>query len=99
MLFSALLFSIRERKEDTDRCFEPLRQTLGLLRRYEAAFHRSNESLLDLIALLEKIPADWTTLKRKASSTRDKLSAMQLGEAEKVRSQIIAFQTKVHRSM
>eukprot|EP00698_Gefionella_okellyi_P021190 TRINITY_DN679_c0_g2_i1.p1 TRINITY_DN679_c0_g2~~TRINITY_DN679_c0_g2_i1.p1 ORF type:complete len:4462 (-),score=1316.63 TRINITY_DN679_c0_g2_i1:16-13401(-) len=84
------LATVRERQDRYDQMFEPLRQSAALLRKYEVDIHKGAQAM-GIVQTLDAAPGTWTALKRKAVAIREKYSAMQSTEADKVRAHVLTF--------
>eukprot|EP00232_Nephroselmis_pyriformis_P019075 CAMPEP_0182900652 /NCGR_PEP_ID=MMETSP0034_2-20130328/28990_1 /TAXON_ID=156128 /ORGANISM="Nephroselmis pyriformis, Strain CCMP717" /LENGTH=4527 /DNA_ID=CAMNT_0025034901 /DNA_START=131 /DNA_END=13711 /DNA_ORIENTATION=+ len=70
---------IRKRADRTDNMFDPLRQTVTLLKKYGIALPDQ------VLKNLEEAPMMWASVKKKMFTVREKLSNLQQAEAKAIR--------------
>ena len=82
---------VRKREVKTDAMFEPLMETVALLKTYGISVTE------DVLRQLEEAPLAWSGMKKKVLNVREKLSLMQQSEARKIRETSDAFGVKVEK--
>ena len=85
----ACIRDVRQRTEFTDGMFEPLRNTVALLKKWDI------EVTEETLKGLEEAPMTWSNLKKQTFATKEKLTPLQNAEAEKVKVQVDAFSKEV----
>ena len=80
---------VRTRTEETDGMFEPLRNTVQLLKKWNIDV--SEETLKGL----EEAPMTWSNLKKQTFAVKEVLTPLQNAEAEKVKKQVDEFNKEV----
>ena len=94
MLYEVMAFmrDVRKRQDKTDAMFDPLVQTVALLKTYGI-------NLQDVVLKqLEEAPLAWSALKKKMLNVREKLSSMQQLEARKIRDSSDALAQRLRTS-
>ncbi|BFZ02963.1 hypothetical protein BsWGS_06002 [Bradybaena similaris] len=79
------LFAVRERQQTTDEMFEPLKQTIELLKTY-------NQEMPDEVhAQLHELPEQWTNTKKIAITVKQQVAPLQANEVTNIRRKSAAF--------
>ncbi|KAM9209454.1 dynein axonemal heavy chain 9 [Dugong dugon] len=79
------LMALKERQSSTDEMFEPLKQTIELLKTYE-------QELPDTIyKQLEELPEKWNNIKKMAITVRQQVAPLQANEVTLLRQRCAAF--------
>eukprot|EP01028_Stygiella_incarcerata_P003513 TRINITY_DN1708_c0_g1_i1.p1 TRINITY_DN1708_c0_g1~~TRINITY_DN1708_c0_g1_i1.p1 ORF type:complete len:4499 (-),score=1316.34 TRINITY_DN1708_c0_g1_i1:2775-16271(-) len=73
-----LLLEVRSRTEETDSMFDPLKETVALLKRYGRAVDD------DILQSLENLPEKWSNVKKLCVATKEKLASLQVDEVKRV---------------
>ena len=80
---------VRTRTESTDAMFEPLRNSVALLKKWNIPV--TEETLLGL----EESPGLWAEVKKQNFNTLERLNPLQNAEASKIKMDVEAFNTEV----
>uniref|UniRef100_T1IU37 Dynein beta chain, ciliary n=1 Tax=Strigamia maritima TaxID=126957 RepID=T1IU37_STRMM len=84
------LLEIKDRLEETDKMFEPIKQMIELLRTY-------NEEMPEEIhQLLQELPEKWANTKRVALSVKQFVAPLQATEVANIRKKATAFDLNQH---
>ncbi|XP_049715502.1 dynein axonemal heavy chain 9 isoform X3 [Elephas maximus indicus] len=79
------LMALKERQSSTDEMFEPLKQTIELLKTYE-------QELPDTVyKQLEELPEKWNNIKKLAITVRQQVAPLQANEVTLLRQRCTAF--------
>ncbi|CAG5123286.1 unnamed protein product, partial [Candidula unifasciata] len=81
------LFAVRERQQSTDEMFEPLKQTIELLKTY------NQEMPEEVHAQLQELPEQWTNTKKIAITVKQQVAPLQANEVTNIRRKSAAFDT------
>eukprot|EP00163_Fabomonas_tropica_P009916 TRINITY_DN1985_c0_g1_i1.p1 TRINITY_DN1985_c0_g1~~TRINITY_DN1985_c0_g1_i1.p1 ORF type:complete len:4225 (-),score=1474.45 TRINITY_DN1985_c0_g1_i1:598-13272(-) len=82
----------RNRETATDDMFEPLRDTVHLLRKHDASVPE------DSVKKLEQLPILWSDLKKLCQSTKEKLNNLQNQQVDRIRDSCTDFARKVKQT-
>ncbi|KAF7658249.1 hypothetical protein LDENG_00015570 [Lucifuga dentata] len=82
------LLAVRDRQTSTDRMFEPFRDIITLLERYEVSIPDQVHSQL------EELPEKWSGAKKLALKVRHEVAPMQNAEVMVLRRRCMAFEVK-----
>ncbi|KAA8584116.1 hypothetical protein FQN60_015324, partial [Etheostoma spectabile] len=86
----AHLMAVKERQSSTDAMFEPLQQTIGLLKLYE-------QELPDVVyKQLEVLPEKWNNVKKQAVLVKQQVAPLQAIEVASLRRKCAAFDVEQH---
>ncbi|XP_062234716.1 dynein axonemal heavy chain 9-like [Platichthys flesus] len=84
------LLAVKERQKTTDAMFEPLQETITLLKVYE-------QELPDVVyKQLEELPDKWNTVRKQAVSAKQQVAPLQLREVSSLRSKVASFDVEQH---
>ncbi|XP_060774018.1 dynein axonemal heavy chain 11 [Neoarius graeffei] len=84
------LMAIRDRQQNTEQQFKPLKSTSDLLKTY-------SQQLPDHVyALLEELPDKWRNLKKLAFAVKHEVAPLQANEVAIVRRKCVRFEIKQH---
>ncbi|XP_061561508.1 dynein heavy chain 9, axonemal isoform X3 [Phycodurus eques] len=84
------LLAVKERQHTTDIIFEPLQQTIALLKDYE-------QELPDVVhKQLEELPEKWSNLKKKAMLVKHQVAPLQAMEVASLRRKCASFEVEQH---
>jgi dynein heavy chain len=86
----AHLLAIKDRLPTTDNMFEPIKQTIELLKTY------SQEMSDDIHQLLEELPEKWNTVKKQSVSMKQTIAPLQANEVNLLRRKLATFDVKQH---
>ncbi|XP_032287636.1 dynein heavy chain 9, axonemal [Phoca vitulina] len=79
------LMAVKERQSSTDEMFEPLKQTIELLKTYE-------QELPEMVfKQLEELPEKWNNVKKMAVTVRQQVAPLQVNEVAVLRQRCSAF--------
>uniref|UniRef100_A0A8C0JJH6 Dynein axonemal heavy chain 9 n=2 Tax=Canis lupus dingo TaxID=286419 RepID=A0A8C0JJH6_CANLU len=82
------LMALKERQSSTDEMFEPLKQTIELLKTYE-------QELPEMVfKQLEELPEKWSNAKKVAVTVRQQVAPLQANEVAVLRQRCSAFDIK-----
>nr|XP_030717250.1 dynein heavy chain 9, axonemal isoform X1 [Globicephala melas] len=82
------LMAVKERQSSTDEMFEPLKQTIELLKTY------GQELPETLFRQLEELPEKWNNIKKMAVTVRQQVAPLQANEATLLRQRCAAFEAE-----
>ncbi|KAB1264840.1 Dynein heavy chain 9; axonemal, partial [Camelus dromedarius] len=80
------LVAVKERQSSTDEMFEPLKQTIELLRTYEQELPET------VFKQLEELPEKWNTMKKMAITVRQQVAPLQANEVGVLRQRCTALE-------
>ncbi|XP_024861684.2 dynein heavy chain 9, axonemal isoform X1 [Kryptolebias marmoratus] len=84
------LMAVKERQNTTDTMFEPLQQTIALLKMYE-------QELPEVVyKQLEKLPEKWNNVKKRALSAKQQVAPLQAIEVASLRQRCASFDVEQH---
>ncbi|KAM7382161.1 hypothetical protein PAMA_012837 [Pampus argenteus] len=84
------LLAVKERQNTTDAMFEPLQQTIALLKVYE-------QELPDVVyKQLEALPEKWTNVKKQAVLVKQQVAPLQAIEVASLRRKCASFDVEQH---
>ncbi|XP_056152723.1 LOW QUALITY PROTEIN: dynein heavy chain 9, axonemal [Lampris incognitus] len=82
------LLAVKERQSTTDAMFEPLQQTIALLKEYE-------QELPDMVyKQLEDLPEKWTNVKKLAVVVKQQVAPLQASEVASLRRRCASFEVE-----
>uniref|UniRef100_A0A8C3IZN2 DYH9 protein n=1 Tax=Chrysemys picta bellii TaxID=8478 RepID=A0A8C3IZN2_CHRPI len=79
------LMAVKERQSSTDEMFEPLKQTIELLKIYE------QELTDEVYKQLEELPEKWNNIKKLAITVKQQVASLQANEVTVIRKNCAAF--------
>ncbi|XP_008853923.1 dynein heavy chain 9, axonemal [Nannospalax galili] len=79
------LVALKERQSSTDEMFEPLKQTIELLKTYEQELPEA------VFKQLEELPEKWNNMKKMAITVRQEVAPLQANEVALLRRRCTAF--------
>ncbi|XP_058532038.1 dynein axonemal heavy chain 9 isoform X2 [Ochotona princeps] len=82
------LVALKERQSGTDEMFEPLKQTIELLKTYEQELPET------VFSQLEELPEKWNNLKKMAITVRQQVAPLQANEVAVLRQKCTAFDSE-----
>ncbi|NWY63744.1 DYH9 protein, partial [Erithacus rubecula] len=82
------LLAVKERHSATDAMFEPLKETIELLRAYE------QELPEEVHQQLEELPEQWSQVKKLAEAVRQQVAPLQAGQVSALRQRCAAFDAR-----
>ncbi|XP_045020772.1 dynein axonemal heavy chain 9 isoform X1 [Bubalus bubalis] len=82
------LMALKERQSSTDEMFEPLKQTIELLKTY------GQELPETVFEQLEELPEKWNNLKKTAVTVRQQVAPLQANEVTLLRQRCAAFEAE-----
>ncbi|XP_057629488.1 dynein axonemal heavy chain 9 isoform X4 [Chionomys nivalis] len=82
------LVTLKERQSSTDDMFEPLKQTIELLKSYEQELPEA------VFKQLEELPEQWENTKKMATTVRQQVAPLQANEVALLRQRCTAFDTQ-----
>ncbi|XP_037664377.1 dynein heavy chain 9, axonemal isoform X3 [Choloepus didactylus] len=85
------LLALKERQSSTDEMFEPLKQTLELLKAYEQELPET------VFKQLEELPEKWNNIKKTAITVRQQVAPLQANEVTLLRQRCTAFDGEQQR--
>ncbi|NXF34813.1 DYH9 protein, partial [Nyctibius bracteatus] len=85
------LLAVKERHSVTDAMFEPLKQTIELLKMYEQQLPE------EVYEQLEELPEKWNNLKKLAIAVKQHVAPLQANEMTVLRQSCAAFDVEQHR--
>ncbi|KAK2511001.1 hypothetical protein Q9966_016755 [Columba livia] len=85
------LLAVKERHSVTDAMFEPLKQTVELLKTYE------QELPEEVYKQLEELPEKWNNIKKLAIAVKQHVAPLQANEMTVLRKSCAAFDVEQHR--
>ncbi|KAM4623876.1 dynein axonemal heavy chain 9 isoform 1-T1 [Polymixia lowei] len=84
------LLAVKDRQSTTDAMFEPLQQTIALLKVYE-------QELPDVVyKQLEELPEKWTNVKKQAVLVKQQVGPLQASEVASLRRKCASFDVEQH---
>ncbi|XP_037547527.1 dynein heavy chain 9, axonemal [Nematolebias whitei] len=84
------LMAVKERQDTTDIMFEPLQQTIALLKMYE-------QELPEVVyKQLEELPEKWNNVKKRALSAKQQVAPLQAIEVASLRRKCASFDVEQH---
>ncbi|KAM4673740.1 dynein axonemal heavy chain 9 [Amazona ochrocephala] len=85
------LLAVKERQSATDAMFEPLKQTIELLKTYEQQLPE------EVYKQLEELPEKWSHTKKVAQAVKQHVAPLQASEGAALRRRCAAFEGRQHR--
>ena len=85
------LLAVRDRQAATDTMFEPLKQTIELLKVYD------QEMSDDVHQLLQELPEQWNSVKKQAVVVKQDVAPLQTTEANNIRRKANSFDVSVSK--
>ncbi|GAB1599188.1 dynein beta chain, ciliary [Argonauta hians] len=85
------LGAVRERQAATDEMFEPLKQTIELLKTY------NQEMPEEVHTQLEELPERWNNTKKIAITVKQQVAPLQASEVNNIRRKTAAFDVEQHK--
>ncbi|KAM6343872.1 dynein axonemal heavy chain 9 isoform 1-T1 [Alca torda] len=85
------LLAVKERHSVTDAMFEPLKQTIELLKTYEQQLPE------EVYRQLEELPEKWNNIKKLAIAVKQHVAPLQANEMTVLRKSLAAFDVEQHR--
>uniref|UniRef100_A0A8C2YH93 Dynein axonemal heavy chain 9 n=1 Tax=Coturnix japonica TaxID=93934 RepID=A0A8C2YH93_COTJA len=85
------LMAVKERQSVTDAMFEPLKQTVELLKAYEQQLPE------EVHKQLEELPEKWNNVKKQAIAVKQHVAPLQANEMAALRRSCAAFDAEQHR--
>uniref|UniRef100_A0A8C8ZVZ0 Dynein axonemal heavy chain 9 n=1 Tax=Prolemur simus TaxID=1328070 RepID=A0A8C8ZVZ0_PROSS len=82
------LMAVKERQSSTDEMFEPLQQTIELLKTYEQEWPDT------VFKQLEELPEKWNNIKKMAIEVRQQVAPLQANEVTVLRQRCTAFEAE-----
>ncbi|XP_059524579.1 dynein axonemal heavy chain 9 [Myotis daubentonii] len=82
------LMALKERQSSTDEMFEPLKQTIELLKTYEQELPET------VFKQLEELPEKWNNIKKLAITVRQHVAPLQASEVALLRQRCTAFEAE-----
>ncbi|XP_047613273.1 dynein axonemal heavy chain 9 isoform X3 [Phacochoerus africanus] len=79
------LMALKERQSNTDEMFEPLKQTIELLKTYDQELPET------VFKQLEELPEKWSNIKKMAVTVRQQVAPLQANEVTLLRQRCSAF--------
>uniref|UniRef100_A0A8D1UT24 AAA+ ATPase domain-containing protein n=1 Tax=Sus scrofa TaxID=9823 RepID=A0A8D1UT24_PIG len=79
------LMALKERQSSTDEMFEPLKQTIELLKTYDQELPET------VFKQLEELPEKWSSIKKMAVTVRQQVAPLQANEVTLLRQRCSAF--------
>ncbi|KAM9424094.1 dynein axonemal heavy chain 9 isoform 2-T2 [Pholidichthys leucotaenia] len=84
------LLAVKERQNSTDTMFEPLQQTIALLKVYE-------QELPDVVyKQLEELPEKWNNVKKQTTLVKQQVAPLQAAEVTSLRRKCASFDVEQH---
>ncbi|XP_064623162.1 dynein beta chain, ciliary-like [Lineus longissimus] len=84
------LMAVKERQSTTDEMFEPLKQTIELLKTYE------QEMPEEVHLQLQELPEQWNNTKKISITTKQSVAPLQANEVSNIRKKSATFDVKQH---
>ncbi|CAH1795230.1 unnamed protein product [Owenia fusiformis] len=84
------LMAVKERQASTDEMFEPLKQTIELLRQYE------QELPDDVHQQLQELPEQWNNTKKIHITVKQQVAPLQANEVNNIRRKCASFDVQQH---
>ncbi|OXU27164.1 hypothetical protein TSAR_014516 [Trichomalopsis sarcophagae] len=83
------LMKVKERQPITDEMFQPLQETIELLKFYDQDIPE------EVNVLLQELPDQWANTKKLAVTVKQQVAPLQAGEVSRIRGRISAFDTTI----
>ncbi|KAK0086060.1 hypothetical protein PV325_003945 [Microctonus aethiopoides] len=83
------LMQVKERQPTTDEMFQPLQETIELLKFYDQDIPE------EVNVLLQELPEQWANTKKLAVLVKQQVAPLQAGEVSRIRGRISAFDTTI----
>ncbi|XP_066581161.1 dynein beta chain, ciliary [Prorops nasuta] len=83
------LMQVKERQPTTDEMFQPLQETIELLKFYDQDISE------EVNVLLQELPEQWANTKKLALMVKQQVAPLQAGEVSRIRGRISAFDTTI----
>ncbi|XP_043471037.1 dynein beta chain, ciliary [Leptopilina heterotoma] len=83
------LMQVKERQPTTDEMFQPLQETVELLKFYDQDIPE------EVNVLLQELPDQWANTKKLAQMVKQQVAPLQAGEVSRIRGRISAFDTTI----
>ncbi|XP_046594204.1 dynein beta chain, ciliary [Neodiprion lecontei] len=83
------LMQVKERQPTTDEMFQPLQETVELLKFYDQDIPE------EVNVLLQELPEQWANTKKLALVVKQQVAPLQAGEVSRIRGRISAFDTTI----
>ncbi|XP_061390860.1 dynein beta chain, ciliary isoform X1 [Musca vetustissima] len=87
----AYLMQVKERAVKTDEMFEPMQETIQLLKYYDMDIPE------EVNVLLQELPEQWANTKKIASTVKQQVSPLQATEVVSIRNKVAAFEIYVQQ--
>lgn len=87
------LLAVRDRQAATDVMFEPLKQTIDLLKTYE------QEMSDEVHQRLQELPEQWNVIKKQAVVMKQNVAPLQANEVNILRRKIASFDVRHHLTL
>ena len=85
------LVAVKDRQSTTDDMFEPLKQTIELLKTYD------QEMPEEVHIQLQELPEQWTNTKKIAITTKQQVAPLQANEVANIRKKSAGFDVSQHK--
>jgi len=85
----AYLMQVKERAAKTDEMFEPMQETIQLLKYYDMDIPE------EVNVLLQELPEQWANTKKIASTVKQQVSPLQATEVVSIRNKIALFESHI----
>ncbi|XP_013068368.2 dynein beta chain, ciliary [Biomphalaria glabrata] len=85
------LFAVRERQQTTDEMFEPLKQTIELLKTYD------QEMPDEVHVQLQELPEQWNNTKKIAITVKQQVAPLQANEVTNIRKKSASFDVNQYK--
>lgn len=85
----AYLMQVKERAANTDEMFEPLQETIQLLKYYDMDIPE------EVNVLLQELPEQWANTKKIATTVKQQVSPLQATEVVSIRNKITLFEAHI----
>ncbi|KAK6170907.1 hypothetical protein SNE40_019193 [Patella caerulea] len=85
------LFAVKERQSTTDEMFEPLKQTIELLKTYD------QEMPEEVHLQLQELPEQWNNTKKIAITVKQQMAPLQANEVANIRRKSASFDVEQHK--
>ncbi|XP_067615922.1 dynein beta chain, ciliary [Eurosta solidaginis] len=86
----AYLMQVKERSNKTDTMFEPVQETIQLLKYFDMDIPE------EVNVLLQELPEQWVNTKKIASTVKQQVSPLQATEVVRIRNKIAEFEAHTH---
>ncbi|XP_063983406.1 dynein beta chain, ciliary [Diachasmimorpha longicaudata] len=83
------LMQVKERQPTTDEMFQPLQETIELLKFYDQDIPE------EVNVFLQELPEQWANTKKLAVMVKQQVAPLQAGEVSRIRARISAFDTTI----